>query len=77
MDKFIFGSYTHFGPAETFDQAAQNRIMIDCSICDDSYWCDGDTCDCGCHNADLEDDDDFDDDLDDDDENDDIESEED
>jgi len=51
--------------------------MIDCSICDDSYWCDGDTCDCGCHNADLEDDDDFDDDLDDDDENDDIESEED
>ena len=42
----------------------ENRIMIVCSICDDSYWCDGgDTCDCGCHDADW-DDDDFEDDLD-------------
>ena len=24
--------------------------MIVCSLCDDSYWCDGgDLCDCGCH----------------------------
>lgn len=37
--------------------------MIACSICDDSYWCDGgETCDCACHDdvddelSDVEDD---------------------
>ena len=71
VDKFRVGSYAHFGPAETFRRPRQNGSMIVCSICDDSYWCDGGRiCDCACHDAereldDVEDDleeDDFDDD---------------
>ena len=38
--------------------------MIACSICDDSYYCDGGTlCDCGCHNSVGDEFDDVEDDL--------------
>ena len=51
----------HTSEQETIWPSPENRIMIVCSICSNSDWCDDD-CDCACHDEledefdDLEDD---------------------